>query len=149
MVRIFWGIPIAPLSENERKVCTDSLNFRDYPAYLKRIEGNVHVCLTDTVFSLDGPEDEIEPAFYKMKGVFEENNIHLKETGLRDVVYCETVMMQINMAAFAQKHGFQPAVVIEIKIGDARVSFSTNAFFIIWRGRIDLEAVKAQALAML
>lgn len=148
-MNVYWGIPIAPLTKNEMQVCTEKLNFRNFHAHLKRIEGSVHVCLTDTIFSLDGPDNEVEPAYYKMKALFGENSVHLKETAIRDVVYSETVRTPINMAMFAKKNGFNPAVIIEVKIGDAKVSFSTDAFFVIWRGRIDLEAVKAQALAMI
>jgi len=147
MLNVYWGIPIAPLTEEEMGICTEKLGFRDCKTYLNWVEGNVYVTLADKTYAFSGHEDKVEPIYYKLKALFKENNIHLKEVGIRDVVYCATVRTPINMATFAQKNALSPFT--EVKIGDAKVSFDTDGFYVTWRGRIDIEAVKAKALAMI
>lgn len=146
---VYWEIPIAPLTKEEMGVCIEKLDFRDYGACLKRIEGSVHVTLTEKAYCMQGYENEIEPEYYKMKALFEENNIHLKQVGIRDVSYSEMVRTPVDMVGFAQKNALSPANRIVVKIGDANVSFGADGFFAWWRGRIDVEAMKAQAMAMI
>ena len=109
----------------------------------------MHITITENAYALEGQELEIEPVYYKMKALFEENNIHMKEVGIRDVVYSVMVHTPINMAAFVQKNALNPANRIVVKIGDANVSFGANGFYAWWRGRIDVEAMKAQARSMI
>jgi hypothetical protein len=116
---------------------------------LKRIEGSVHVSITEKAYCLEGYEDEMEPTYQKMKRIFEENNIQLKQVGIRDVVYSEIVRTPVDLKAVAEKNGVSPANSIVVNIGGARVSFGANYFLAVWRGRIDIEAMKAEALSMI
>lgn len=149
MLTVFWEIPIQPLTTEEIRACIEKLDFRDYDAYLKRIEGSVHITILEDAYCLEGIEIEVEPAYYKMKALFEDNNIHMKQTGIRDIVYSEMIRTPINIATFAQKNSLRPANIIQMDIEGAKVSFSAIGVYASWRGRIDVEAMKAKAMAII